>query len=147
MTGLPYEYRDDIPQVDEAFRVWANDLDGLFRDAWEAVCAVLTEAPKEGPVDPELQRRLQLHDRELDLLLLRFLQEALFLKDAQRAIYRVGQIAVEQTADGWYLNARLCGCLFDHCGAGGSDVKAVTLDQLLVRQSGTLWEATVVLDL
>lgn len=120
----------------------------MFQDAWEAIREVLTDTAGDLPVDPELQRNLRLDDAELDLLLVRFLQEALFLKDSRRAIYRVDRIAVRQTADGWNLDARLSGCSVDPGGgAGGSDVKAVTVDQLCVKQSETGWEATVVLDL
>jgi|GEM_PF-1577872 len=161
---MPFAPLDDIPAVDAAFRAWGADLNEVFRSAWNAVRAVLLDREDDREDDrdtgavagelgssarnaPDPLRKLELHERELDYLLLEFLQEQLYLKDAEAALYTVGELTVEREAGGWRLVAELEGRPIGQAGAQGVDVKAVTLDHLGVQQTAEGWEATVVLDL
>lgn len=92
-------------------------------------------------------RALELEEGELEYLLLEFLQEQLYLKDAEAALYVVLELSVERRAERWAVAATLEGVPIEQAGARGVDVKAVTLDHLGVRETNQGWEATVVLDL
>ena len=155
---MPFAPLDDIPAVDAAFRAWGADLEEVFRSAWNAVRAVLTgddptaetsEVPemREAPGDTYATRTLGLRERELDLLLLEFLQEQLYLKDAAALLCTVRALEIEPTDGEWRLSATLTELPIVELGAYGVDVKAVTLDHLGVCRTASGWEATVVLDL
>ena len=84
---------------------------------------------------------------ELDLLLLQFLQELLFYKDAQRLLLRVYAVQITTHDQRFALEARAAGEPLDPARhALGADVKGVTLHRLQVVQTSNGWEATVVLD-
>ena len=96
---------------------------------------------------PREQRTFELHDAQLDLLLLQFLQELLFYKDAQRLLLRVCEVRISAQDQGFALQARASGEPLDPARhALGADVKGVTLHRLQVVQTSNGWEATVVLD-
>ncbi len=151
---MPFEYREDIPGADAAFHAWAPDLPELFASAWGAVRGILIDCDNgcpehgggrqaEGP-----QRSFQLSGRDLDLLLLDFLQEQLYYKDAEGVLYELRALAIEQRGTGWALEVQMVGQPIERFGEClGVDVKAVTLDHLGVTQSNEGWSETVVLDL
>jgi SHS2 domain-containing protein len=98
-------------------------------------------------IAPRQQRTFALHEAQLDLLLLQFLQELLFYKDAQRLLLRVSEVHITAQEQGFALQARAAGEPLDPARhALGADVKGVTLHRLQVIQTPTGWEATVVLD-
>ncbi len=97
------------------------------------VCLSTTAAPRE-------QRTFELHDEHLDLLLLQFLQELLFYKDAQRLMLRVYEVRINTDDQGFTLQARAVGELLDPAKhALGVDVKGVTLHRLQVVQTPNGW--------
>ena len=80
-------------------------------------------------------------------MLLQFLQELLFYKDAQRLLLRVYEVQIIAHDQGFTLQARAAGEALDPARhALGADVKGVTLHRLQVVQTSNGWEATVVLD-
>jgi SHS2 domain-containing protein len=142
---MPYAYTDDIAIADLAFRAWGQTMEETFLAAAEATMHAMVEdlttlAPRE-------VRTFELHDAQLDLLLLQFLQELLFYKDAQRLLLRVCEVRITAQDQGFALQARAAGEPLDPARhALGADVKGVTLHRLQVVQTPNGWEATVVLD-
>ncbi|TVQ36308.1 MAG: archease [Spirochaetaceae bacterium] len=157
---MPFEYLESIPGADEAFRAWGTDLGQTFSAAWQAVHGVLVDAeaedartadqrrapPPRTAATPR-QRVVSLSASELDLLLVDFLQEQLYLKDSEQVLYQVRRVHVRRDGTGWSVDAELVGAPMDTAGTPGVDVKAITLDNLRVHQTARGWEATVVLDL
>ena len=84
---MPYAYADDMAIADLAFRAWGQTLEDTFLAAAEATMHAMVE--DLATVAPREQRTFELHEEQLDLLLLQFLQELLFYKDAQRLLLRV----------------------------------------------------------
>jgi SHS2 domain-containing protein len=142
---MPYAYIDDIALADLAFRAWGQTVEDTFLAAAEATMHAMVE--DLATIAPQQQRTFELHDAQLDLLLLQFLQELLFYKDAQRLLLRVYEVHITALAQGFTLQARAAGEPLDPARhALGADVKGVTLHRLQVVQTPTGWEATVVLD-
>jgi SHS2 domain-containing protein len=142
---MPYAYLEDIAMADLAFRAWGQTLEETFRAAAEATMHAMVE--DLATIAPQQQRTFEVHDAQLDLLLLQFLQELLFYKDAQRLLLRVNEVHITAQAQGFALQARAAGEPLDPARhALGADVKGVTLHRLQVVQTPTGWEATVVLD-
>ncbi len=148
--GGGYEYHDDIPGADAAFRAWGGSLGELFSAAWMAVRGVMLDAEHQpaAAASGAERRKVELTAGEPDLLLLDFLQEQLYLKDADGMLYVPISVTADRAPTAWHLSAELAGEPIDTASAAlGTEVKAVTLDTLGVRQTPGGWEATVVLDL
>ena len=142
---MPYAYADDIAIADLAFRAWGQTLEETFIAAAEATMHAMVE--DLATIAPREQRAFDLHDEQLDLLLLQFLQELLFYKDAQRLMLRVCEVQLKAHDQGFTLQARTAGEPLDPAKhALGADVKGVTLHRLQVVKTSNGWEATVVLD-
>jgi SHS2 domain-containing protein len=142
---MPYAYADDIAIADLAFRAWGPTLEDTFLAAAEATMHAMVE--DLDTIAPRVQRTFELHEAQLDLLLLQFLQELLFYKDAQRLLLRVSAVQITTQEQGFVLQAQAAGEPLDPTRhALGADVKGVTLHRLQVIQTPTGWEATVVLD-
>ncbi|MBW2373628.1 MAG: archease, partial [Deltaproteobacteria bacterium] len=91
-------------------------------------------------------RRLRLAETEADLLLLRFLNELIYLRDAEQLLLRPTTLRV--TRDGALrLDARLEGERVDPARHTLlSDVKAATAHGLVLRETPDGWEARATLD-
>ena len=142
---MPYAYADDLAIADLAFRAWGTTLEETFVAAAEATTNAMVEDLQT--IAPQEQRTFALHDEQLDLLLLQFLQEFLYYKDAQRLLLRAQQVSIRHNDSGFALQACAAGeCINPAKHALGADVKGVTLHRLQVVETPNGWEATVILD-
>lgn len=142
---MPYEFLDDAPTADLGFRCWGDTLAACFAAAAEATLSVMIESP--GALRPAVTRAIDVRAPELELALLRFLEELVFYKDAHQLLLAISEVAVEQLGDEWHVRACARGERIDPSRHElGLDVKAVTLHQLRVEQTGDGWQAQVVLD-
>lgn len=142
---MPYTYVDDIAVSDLAFHAWGTTLDNTFRDAAEATVHAMVE--NLDAIAPVEQRSFELHDEHLDLLLLQFLQEFVFYKDAERLLLRIQEVRISRDDHGFTLRGHAAGERINPDKHElGSDVKAVTLHRLQVVQTADGWDATVILD-
>ena len=129
---------------DLAFTASGSSVAEVFHAAAEALLAATLERPEA--VEPRLARSLHLSDTDAELLLLRFLNELIYLRDAEGLVLRPTR--VECRTDGRIeLDAELAGEAFDPARhEPGCDVKAATAHGLaLARRDGT-WRASVTLD-
>jgi SHS2 domain-containing protein len=84
---------------------------------------------------------------ELDLLLLSFLQELIFCKDASNLLLHADRVQIVERERVFHLESLVSGEQIDagrHCLL--VDVKAVTLHRLQLQFENGLWKAVVVLD-
>jgi protein archease len=145
MSAMPYAYIDDIAVSDIAFHAWGATLEDTFRAAAEATVHAMVENPEV--IAPVEQRSFELHDDSLDLLLLQFLQELVYYKDAERLLLRVQEVGIRREGTGFVLRARAGGePINPDTHALGADVKGVTLHRLQVVRTANGWDATVILD-
>jgi SHS2 domain-containing protein len=116
----------------------------VFHAAAEALATATVE--RIDAVEARVQRTLELEDTDLDLLLLRFLNELIYLRDAEGLVLRPRKLEV-RTDGAPRVKAELAGEPLDGERHGlGHDVKAVTLHDLSVRPVAAGWEASVTLD-
>jgi SHS2 domain-containing protein len=140
-----YVYVDDIAVADIAFRAWGDTLEDVFRAAAEATIHAMVE--NHEAIAPLHQRWFELHDVDLDLLLLQFLQEFVYYKDAEQLFLRVQELTISRDVAGFTLQGRAAGERIDPAKHElEADVKGVTLHRLQVVPTAEGWEATVVLD-
>lgn len=142
---MPYRFLEDAPLADVGFVAFGDSLAACFRAAADATLEVMLANP--AALRPREQRTLHVDSEEVDLALLKLLEELIYYKDAESLLLRVRDLDVDEAAGRWVVDAMAEGEVIDPsrhqlCG----DVKAVTLHRLGVRRTDDGWEATVVLD-
>jgi SHS2 domain-containing protein len=129
---------------DLTFVARGSSLAELFAAASEALLAASVEDPAR--VEPRERFPLALEEPDVELLLLRFLSELVFLRDARRLLLRAGELRVEAGA-GARLEGELAGERFDSARhALAHDVKAVTAYDLRITREATGHQVKVTLD-
>lgn len=140
----PFEFVDDVTS-DVTFVARGPTLAAVFAAAAAALLATTIESPER--LGETEQRRLELVEPDLELLLLVFLNELVYLRDAEGLLLRVRSLQVQEGEGQARLEAELVGEWMDatrHRPA--TDVKAATAHGLrLVREDGE-YRATVTLD-
>lgn len=140
-----YEYLEDIALADVAFRAWAPDPAGLFRQSWNATLAALLDNPEE--LAKRSTHTIHLSDALLDMLLHSFLEELVYLKDAQGFLGRLASVAVKERSGTYVVDAVVAGEPIDPTRHQVAvDVKAVTMHRLSLTRDADAWKAVVVLD-
>jgi SHS2 domain-containing protein len=143
---MPYRYLEEIGTADIAFEATARDLSELFSDAADATTNVMIDNIEA--IEPRKTRKIELSNDRLDMLLFDFLQELIFLKDAERLLLRIREAQIEQRDKMYFVNATAAGERLDaerhHQRA---DVKAVTLHDFSVERTNDGWKASVLLDI
>jgi len=143
---MPYKYLEEIGTADIAFEATGRDLLELFRDAADATTNVMIDNIEA--IQPRETRQIELSNEKLDLLLFDFLQELIFLKDAERLLLRMREMQIDKRDDLYFVKATAHGEQLDaerhHQRA---DVKAVTLHDFFVEQTEHGWKARVLLDI
>jgi SHS2 domain-containing protein len=144
MTRRVFEFVDRVTS-DLAFVARGSCLEDVFAASAEALLAATVEDP--GTVEAREHRALSLEEPAIDLLLLRFLNELIYWRDAEQLLLRPESLRITRNGAA-RLEARLAGERIDrrrHCLEG--EVKAATAHGLRVRTGGQGgWEAEVTLD-
>lgn len=142
-TGGAFAFLDDVTS-DLSFEARGPDLASLFAAAGEALLAASVQDPEA--VGEAQRQPVELEESDLELLLLRFLGELVFLRDARGLLLRAGALEVEEGPParlrGWLVGERADPAR--HVLEG--DVKAATAHGLVVRRGAQGWEARVTLD-
>jgi SHS2 domain-containing protein len=142
-----FEFVDDVTS-DLSFRARGPTPEAVFAAAAEALLAATVESPEA--VVETVTRSVSLEEGDLELLLLRFLNELVYLRDAEGLLLRARSLAIRREAgrDGAaVLTAELAGEPFDAARHGcASEVKAATAHGLRVAPGPEGWEATATLD-
>jgi SHS2 domain-containing protein len=139
-----YEFVDAVTS-DVTFVARAASLEQLFAAAADALLAVTLEDP--GAVQQRERRMLRLAEPDLELLLLRFLNELIYLRDAEQRLLRAAALHIASSGAGATLEGELAGERIDDTRHRlAADVKAATAHQLCVRREPQGWSARVTLD-
>ena len=143
---MPYRFLEDVAIADVAFEAWGPDLEALFVAASDATLNVMVKDLNS--VSTIVERPVSLDPEPIDLLLLNYLQEIIFYKDAERLLLRTQDVRISGQEESYKVVGVLAGEELDmHRHDLVVDVKAVTLHQFRVAQSDRGWEAFVILDI
>ena len=142
---MPFAWLEDAVTSDVTFRAWGATLDVVFAAAVDATtAAMVADLDSVRAVE---RRALEIEAEALDLLLLRLLDEVIFLKDTASLLLRAERIAVDAAAAPPRVRATLVGEPIDRARHPlVADVKAVTWYGLRVERVGDEWQAQVTLD-
>ena len=120
-------------------------LEDVFAAAAEALLAATVERPDR--VEARVARTLSLRDRSADLLLLRFLNELIWLRDAEDVLLRARTLVVRVDGEA-SLECELEGEPLDLARhEPANEVKAATLHALDLSRTSEGWTAKVTLDI
>jgi SHS2 domain-containing protein len=131
--------------ADVGFELGAPTLEDMFEEALRALLMTLFERP---PEKGESEHSVQLTAPDLETLLVRWINELVFLVqgDGFVPIHAVVQIE-ESGGEGFSLEASLTGAPLDLEGNSWlGEIKSATFHGLDVRQDGEDWRARVILD-
>ena len=144
MTGAAsFEFVDAVTS-DLTFVARGESLEAVFASAAEALLSSTIESCDT--VQARSVRMLELRDRQPDLLLLRFLNELIYLRDADGMLLLPRKVEFE-LGEEFVLRAELTGEAFDperHAPVG--EPKAATPHGLALEHGPDGWTATVTLD-
>jgi SHS2 domain-containing protein len=143
---MPYRFLEEIATADIAFEATGRDLPELFSNAADATMNVMID--NLDAIEPRETRHIELSNDEIDMLLFNFLQELIYLKDAERLLLRVRHAQIDEKNKKYFFKAEAAGELLD---AGRhhqrADVKAVTLHDFSIEKEDGGWRARVLLDI
>jgi len=144
MNATRFRFVDAVTS-DVSFVAQGDTLAQTFSAAAEALLAATVANPED--VEPRVRRSLRLEGGDPELLLLRFLNELVYLRDAERLLLRPVQLSLQSEGPRLRLTAELAGEPFVHGRhRPGADVKAATVYGLRLTCVPEGYEAAVTLD-
>jgi SHS2 domain-containing protein len=142
---MPYRYLEDIAIADAAFEAWGDSLEELFISASHATLNIMVS--DLSAIRPRQFRHFRVEEAQIDMLLFQLLQELIYYKDAEQLMFLVRNVRISRNEDHWFAFAEVAGESIDPQRHDLIvDVKAITLHNFAVRQSGKGWTATVTVD-
>lgn len=141
---MPYRFLEGWTLADVAFEATGKDTVELFTDAGIAVLA--TMVLEVSSVGTTVVREVNIEAESLEMLLFKFLDEIIFLKDAENLLFSSMKIRIS-TDKKYSLSGQLEGEKIDpNKHELLVDVKAVTFHRFEVKFDQKQWLARVVLD-
>lgn len=138
------EFKDDVTS-DISFVARGRSVEQAFARAAEALLQLTIENP--AAIEDRIERMIELEESGPELLLLAFLGELVFLRDARGWLLRARDLEIDLAPDRSRLRGRLVGDVLDPLRhQRGADVKAVTAHGLRVAEREGIWEIAVTLD-
>ena len=134
MVVRPLDHTADV-----GFALEAQNLEELFQAALKGLLDVMFTAPPQGG---RKRRRLRLFAEDLETLLVRFLNELIYLIQTKGFVPGRARIRVEEEEGGY----RLIATLFQEGLGFQGEVKSATFHGLSVRKEDDRWKAQVILD-
>ncbi|MFN4071135.1 MAG: archease [Thermus caldifontis] len=138
MVVRPLDHTADV-----GFALEARSLEDLFQAALKGLLQVMFLYPPEGG---SRRRRLSLEAEDLETLLVRFLNELIYLIQTKGFVPGKAGVRVKGEAGGYRLTATLWGEPFQEAFGFQGEVKSATFHGLKVSQENGGWKAQVILD-
>ncbi len=132
--------------ADVAFEAYGKNPDELFSNAALATMEIMVNT---AAVEPKLKKIIKLQSKDMKNLLIDFLNEIIYYKDAEQIFLSKFDVKIKQKDDGvWLLTAEISGEPLNYKKHQlRADVKAATHNLLELKQEGKKWTAKVVLDI
>jgi len=140
---MRYRFLEETATADIAFEAFGKDEAELLENAALAVCDTSANL---GKISGDKKKEVSLDAKDFESLVYDFLEEIVFLKDAEYTIFNKIEVKVTKD-DGYHLFASLYGEEINPDKHElKNDVKAVTLHQFKVEKVSDGWKAFVILD-
>ena len=142
---MPYKFIDGITMADIAFEASGKSLEDLLESAGQALSNTQVSDLKK--IKPKIEKKIEIKSQNEERLLHDFLQELIFLKDAELLLICKYQMKIYRTERGIVLKAILKGEPIDTTRHEMLvDVKAVSWHLFKLERTKTEWKASIILD-
>lgn len=140
-----FEFVDDVTCADIAIRAYGDDLEALFISCASAFLSVMIENISE--VASSIKKTITIKEADVEMLLFEFLQELIFIKDAESLLLLPVSLKIKQTGNQFQLTCHAAGEGIDQNKHQFSvDIKAVTMHKFEVVEREGEWCAMVIFD-
>ncbi|MBI4155292.1 archease [Candidatus Woesearchaeota archaeon] len=130
--------------ADARFEAYGKDLNGLFENSGLALEEIQVNTKN---VEPKEEKTIQIENESIEMLLFDFLQELIYLKDAEKLIFSKFKVSITRNGK-YFLNVVCKGDKLDFKKHEFKvDAKAVTLHQYEVKKEKGKWIARVIIDI
>jgi SHS2 domain-containing protein len=139
-----FRFLEHIALADIAFDAEGDSIEELFRAATEALLEIMADPVT---VVASWNRHILKIEPALDDLLVEWLSEIVYWKDAAGVVFREAPLRLTYEYERWKLEAELIGAPVDHVVQTlRNDVKGITRHLYRLSQEGPLWTSRVVVD-
>lgn len=130
--------------ADCKFQAYGSSREEAFSNAVLAMINHLTQVDK---IKKEVEHEIKVSAKREDTLLYNFLEEFLFLIDTESFLAaEVKEIMISQIEDEWHIEARVRGDSYKNYEVVG-DVKAITYNDMFIKEEDGMWTVQVVIDI
>jgi len=142
LATVKYKVLEGIARADVAYEIYGKSREELFANAAEAVTQTMVDVAMLKPVQ---RLKFKYQNSKLEELLLNFLNELIYLKDADHLLFSNYKIKITKH---YHLNADLWGEKINPAKHHlRTDIKAVTRHKLAIIKSEDYYIAQIVLDI
>jgi SHS2 domain-containing protein len=139
-----FRFLDNIAIADIAFEAEGDSAEEVFVGATRALLEVLANPIT---IADSWQHQVLKTEEHLDDLLIEWLSEIVYWKDAAGVVFRDAPLTLHYENGQWTIQATLIGAPVD----GGrqelrNDVKGITKHRYRMERNGSIWKVTVVVD-
>lgn len=142
-----FRFLEKAVTADVAFEAVGKSLNEVFSNSALATMETMVDTTT---VHPRLSKLIKLQSKELNALLVDFLNEIVYYKDSEQILLGRFEVNVEQKKENgvWLLTAKIAGEPIDYKRhLLRADVKAATWHLLEIKKVGKTYIARVVLDI
>lgn len=141
---MRYKFIEGLTVADVAFEAYGKTLGELFENAALATMEVMI---KLDTISGKIKKVIKLEDGNIENLLFRFLEELIFLKDADYMLFDKFKINIKENKK-FVLKADIYGEKIDiKRHELKVDVKAVTWHKFQIKKDKRGWKARIILDI
>jgi SHS2 domain-containing protein len=142
---MPEERKDfeflDHP-ADAKFRAFGQSLEEAFRNAAYALASLMWDREK---IRPKIVHEVAVDGRDRKQLLLNYLEEVLFVLDAQGfLLHSVGELIIVREEGRYALKGLFRGDVFEEGQEIFGDVKAITYHEMMIEENDQVMVQVVV---
>ena len=139
-----FQFLEDVALADIAFEAECDSVEDLFQGVTQALIETMADPQTVGA---SWERHLVKMDAALDDLLVEWLSEIVYWKDAAGVVFRDAPLKLTRENGKWKVEATLIGAPVDHSVQTlRNDVKGITRHLYKLEQQGPRWKARVVVD-
>jgi len=142
---MPYRYLEGLTSADIAFEATGKTVEEMFESAGVAVLGTMVRDPKN--IKPKIKKDIAKKAPTIEKLLFDFLDELIFLKDAEQMFFSEFKAKISGKEGAYSLTVEALGEKIDPKTHDiVIDAKAVTMHKFEVKQTGKGWRAQVIID-
>lgn len=144
MPNVKFRYIPEIATADIGFEAFGKNLSQLFQNAGFAVEEAMVDIKD---VKPKISKKIKLDNEELEKLLFDFLNELVYIKDADLLLFSKIKCTVKESKSKFSLTAEMKGEKIDTKRHDlKNDIKAVTWHMFEVKKEKSAYKALVIVD-